>query len=149
MPVITLYDELNGVASEDGTWTYTGVPSPNPPAPGTWDGTIDTTGFAVGDYEYTYTVEDSTMTCTHTATVTVSITSGTTPTGDTCGDSISMTVLNNSGDSTQLTDQTFLGSCPGTAAPTLSVVALPGSWTGTFSGDLWYSVTVAPSVPTP
>lgn len=146
MPVITLFNELGGTPSENGSWTYTSGPTPNPAPPVTWDGTIDTTGFANGNYVYTYTKKDSTDTCTDEATVTVAIQDGAIPTGDVVGDPIFFSNLTGAGQTASLLDQTFLASCPGDLAPTLSDFALPATWTVAYSGDLFYSVAVvAPS----
>lgn len=150
MPTVNFYDNIQGQANEDGVWSYViGDNSPNPPAPVTWDADVDYTGFPVGNYTYQYLVKSVDETCEELSLFTLTIADQTTPEGDTCADAIAVWNVTAPDTAHVENDQTFLGSCPGTAAPTLDATAIPAAWGGsTYSGDLWYLVTIAASTGT-
>lgn len=140
MATIKLSDSLAGI-TELGTWTYTGATAPNPVAPGTWDGIVDFTGFADGNYEYTYTVTSLTG-CTDISVTVIVLGTSLTLSNDECLGGLS-NFLDVTHDSRVYTNQDMKGTCPGTAAATLTATAIPASWgIATYVGDMWYQIDV-------
>lgn len=141
------------VPSDSGTWTYTGSGStgvaPLPPDPPTlFDDDIDFDGVDAGTYPYTYTVLDCDSNPI-TATVTYTVIDQIPISNDVCSGARTL-VFPYQGGVSKLTNQTFIGSCPGPAAPTLSAFSIPTGWgSTTFSADLWYKVTFDVDYPVP
>lgn len=60
--IVNLFNQLEGVKTISGTWTSLDTTVPSPAPPGTYNGTIDLTGFSAGVYGYRYTVSSSPVT---------------------------------------------------------------------------------------
>ncbi len=66
---IILYDQLTS-ADTGGTWSYVGTTTPFPPAPNTYNGSIDFAGYSPGLYVYRYTKTTSGVTATADVAIT-------------------------------------------------------------------------------
>lgn len=138
---ITLYNQLTG-ADINGTWSYVGTTTPHPPAPNTYNGTIDFAGYAAGLYTYRYTKTTSGV----TATADVAITwRGSSPvrTNDTCTTAFEIpgTLVK---PFTIVVQDDNRALCPDLKAPSIpSPTDYPAQWNqGTYSGDLWYKLSL-------
>lgn len=133
---IVPYNLLTG-ANTGGTWSYVGTVSPNPAAPGTYNGSIDFAGYAAGTYTYRYTVTSGAL--SDTADV------------DILWNGVSVAPVNNA--CAGATMISGLQTCPSNTvflttnaqnceqllqAPTDSGVTEPASWIYTYGGDLWF-----------
>jgi len=138
---ITLYNQLTG-ADTGGTWSYVGTTTPYPPAPNTYNGSIDFTGYVAGLYTYRYTKTTSGVTSTADVAITWR---GSSPvrTNDTCatafeipGTLIKPFIIVVADDNRSL--------CPDLKAPSIpSPLDYPAQWNqGTYSGDLWYKLSL-------
>lgn len=140
---INLYDALAGtrIVTPSGTWTNLGTASPSPSAPGTYNGDITFTQgtHAAGTHTYRYTVVSGSA--SDTADVEVTFITHTVPTNNECAGATAIT-FSGRGANTSLTDLTLAEACPGNAAATLSVTALPSAWGAySFTSDVWYTFT--------
>ena len=140
---INLHDALAGtrIVTPSGTWTNLGTASPSPSAPGTYNGDITFTQgtHAAGTHTYRYTVVSGSA--SDTADVEVTFITHTVPTNNECSGATSIT-FSGRGANTSLTDLTLAEACPGNAAATLSVTALPSAWGAySFTSDVWYTFT--------
>lgn len=138
---ITLYNQLVG-ADTGGTWSYVGTTIPYPPAPNTYNGSIDFAGYVTGLYTYRYTKTTSGV----TATADVAITwRGSSPvrTNDTCATAFEIpgTLVK---PFTIVVQDDNRSLCPDLKAPSIpSPSDYPTQWNqGTYSGDLWYKLSL-------
>jgi hypothetical protein len=136
---IILYDQLTS-ADTGGTWSYVGTTTPFPPAPNTYNGSIDFAGYSPGLYVYRYTKTTSGV----TATADVAITwQGSSPAriNDTCTTAFEIpgTLVK---PFTIVVQDDNRSICPNLKAPSLpSPADYPAQWNqGTYSGDLWYKL---------
>jgi hypothetical protein len=137
MAIVTLFDLLGDPKSTTGTWTRTSATGPA--APGTHNGTIDTTAEPEGTYTYDYTVVSGS--CNDVSTVSVTKGVPKNRTNDACVGA-SNVFFPVPGSFSIIPAQDNLDNCPGDPAPTDSGVALPAAWGGgPFTGDLWYKLT--------
>lgn len=137
---ITLYNELQGTKTTGGTWTR--VSATGPSAPGTYNGTIDLTGYASGIYIYRYTVTSSGKTTNSD----LSINWNTPPTvhNNNCTGAtlIATHTLTRSGE-TEVTGLSISnnGTCADATDSTLdATTALPTQWGVTATADNWFKV---------
>lgn len=143
---INLFDLLAGtrVVNTTGVWSNLGTASPSPTAPVLYNDEITFTEGtdAEGTHTYRYTVTSGSA--TDYQDVVVEFITYSPPANNECA---SATVISFSGRGTSstLSDQNLEATCPGFAAATLSVTALPSSW-GLFSytSDVWYAFTATP-----
>lgn len=143
---INLFDLLAGtrVVNTTGTWSNLGTTSPSPTAPVLYNDDITFTQgtHAAGTHTYRYTVTSGSA--TDTADVVVQFITYSPPSNNECAGATVLSFSGRGGTST-LSDQNLEATCPGYAAATLSVTALPSSW-GLFSytSDVWYAFTATP-----
>lgn len=143
---INLFDLLAGtrVVNTTGTWSNLGTASPSPTAPVLYNDDITFTQGtdAAGTHTYRYTVTNGSA--TDTADIAVTFATYSPPSNNECAGATVISFSGRGGNST-LSDQNLEATCPGFAAATLSVTALPSSW-GLFSytSDVWYAFTATP-----
>jgi hypothetical protein len=134
---ITLYNQLTG-ADIGGTWSYVGTQTPYPPAPNTYNGTVDFAGYTPGLYTYRYTKTTSGVTSTADVAITWR---GSSPAriNDTCSTAFEIpgTLVK---PFTIVVQDDNRSICPDLKAPSIpSPTDYPTQWNqGTYSGDLWY-----------
>ena len=143
---INLFDLLAGtrVVNTTGTWSNLGTATPSPAAPVLYNDDITFTQGtdAAGIHTYRYTVTNGSA--TDTADIAVTFATYSPPSNNECAGATVISFSGRGGNST-LSDQNLEATCPGFAAATLSVTALPSSW-GLFSytSDVWYAFTATP-----
>lgn len=133
--IITPFNELQNFSpaplTQGGVWTFVSGPVGNPPAPGTWDGTIDFTGATVGTYVYEYTVG----TCNVAAQLTIEATATIARPNDICANATNL-LFSGANEFTGLLNQSTAAACPFAAA---SNEGISEPWAGGPYNDLWYS----------
>lgn len=143
---VNLYAALAGtrIVTTGGTWTNLGTASPSPAAPGTYNGDITFTQgtHAAGTHTYRYTVTSGSA--SDTADVEVTFITHAVPSNNECAGATVLSISGRGGNST-LSDLNLAEACPGNAAATLSVTALPTAWGAySFTSDVWYTFTATP-----
>lgn len=149
--VITPFNELqtlnNTTLSTTGTWSYVGITSPNPAAPGTYNGTLDFTS-STKDVPYVYRYTVTSGSCTDTADITITPLAQTIVQNTICSKS---SVLPGIATDVSDTDYTYFGqsnkaACPGIASWSFSATAIPAQWQSSnpldYAGDLWFRIDV-------
>lgn len=135
-----LYDQLTG-ATTGGTWIFDSGPTLHPAPPGTYNGSIDFSGYASGVYVYKYTVGGT------SSFVTVTWSGDGSPRlNEFCNGAYSLGGFNTSPFNSSTVADDSRGPCDtGLAPPIISTRPNPNSWSQasvTYSGDLWYKATV-------
>lgn len=136
--VINLFNELQGSKTINGTWANAGGTTPAPAPPGTYNGTIDLTGYTDGTYRYSYTVTLSGK--TDVKYLSIPYVTPSDRSNEVCTNALPIFYNNNTGG---YQDQYNYTDCTDLKAPAASIVALPANWTAaSYSGDLWYKLTM-------
>jgi|LakMenE01Jun11ns_1017448.scaffolds.fasta_scaffold9941985_2 hypothetical protein len=134
---IVLYNQLQ-YADINGSWSFVGTQVSFPPAPATYNGTVNFSTYPVGTYVYRYT--KTTNSVTHTSDVTINW-QGSSPArqNDTCATAFNIQNPLNKQFSIIVEDDNR-DDCPSAKAPSIPNPSdYPVTWNqGVYTGDLWY-----------
>ena len=139
-----IFNLLNN-ATTGGTWAYVGTTSPAPPAPATYNGNVDFSGYAEGDYTYEYTVNCSPINNEEdTSQITVTVGTQIPHTYPDCSSAYNAFIPTNDGSLYEIENLTTGGTCPGMELAGCSGVANAANWPSTFvcGDDVWIRLSI-------
>ena len=143
--VVNLFNNQSGAKTINGTWTLDpSSVTPAPAPPGVYNGTIDLTGYADGNYVYGYTSTLSGK--TDYKTLTIKYVTPSARLNETCDNAVTIPyspVIAGGQGTGGLSQQYNNTNCEGLLAPAASLVALPTNWAAaSYTGDLWYKLEI-------